>query len=57
MSNGIELLSYSDIAQVSGPESDVCLPSVGDLNFSLLGVILAVLCVLYRGLKHFLKRA
>lgn len=56
MSNGIETLSYSDITQATGPENIWLLRANNDLNFLLLGFILAVLIVLYKGIKDPLKR-
>lgn len=56
MSNGIDLLAYSDMIKASGVESGWFLAFISDLNFLLFGFVLAVLVVLYTGIKHFLKR-
>lgn len=57
MSNGIEMLSYPDMTQASGTETDWFLTSANDLNLLPFVFVLAVLIVLYGGIKHFLKRA
>ena len=57
MSNGIEMLSYPDMTQASGAETDWFLTSTNDLNLLPFVFVLAVLIVLYEGIKRFLKRA
>lgn len=57
MSNGIEMLSYSDMTQASGTETDWFSTSTNDLNLLPFVFVLAVLIVIYEGIKHFLKRA
>lgn len=56
MSNGIDLLAYSDLIKASGVESGWFLASINDLNFLLFGFVLAVLIVPYKGIERFLKR-
>lgn len=57
MSNGIEMLSYSNMRQTSDAEIGCFLTSMNEVNFLPFVFILAVLIVLYKGINHFLKRA